>query len=230
MILLGNDWDELLKEEFSKKYYQKLRKELIEEYKTQEIYPPRELLFEALKRTSFEDTRVVILGQDPYHGPGQSHGLAFSVEEGIEIPPSLKNIYEEIYRELGFKPPNHGNLSSWADQGVLLLNATLSVRRAQAGSHSQLGWKELTGRILELLGESDIPRVFILWGNHARSNKSIIKNQEHLILEGPHPSPLSAYRGFFGCNHFIKANVFLKEQGRGEINWKINGEVKNEPR
>lgn len=230
MIHLGNDWDELLKEEFSKKYYQILRKELMEEYKTQEIYPPMDLLFEALKRTSFKDTRVVILGQDPYHGPGQSHGLAFSVQKGIAIPPSLKNIYKEIQTELGIRPPNHGNLSSWADQGVLLLNATLSVRRAQAGSHSHLGWKELTGKILQLLGESDIPRVFILWGNHARSNTPRIKNPVHLVLEGPHPSPLSAYRGFFGCNHFVKTNAFLQEKGRGEINWKIDLEVKNEPR
>ncbi len=222
MVKLGNDWDELLEDEFSKEYYQELRKTLIEEYRTQEIYPPKELLFEALKRTSFKDTRVVILGQDPYHGPNQSHGLAFSVQQGIAIPPSLRNIYEEIYTELGFKPPSHGNLSSWADQGVLLLNATLSVRRAQAGSHSNLGWKQLTARVLELLGESDLPRVFMLWGNHARSNKALIKNLNHLILEGPHPSPLSAYRGFFGCDHFVKANAFLKKQGRGEINWKID--------
>ncbi|HZK10126.1 MAG TPA: uracil-DNA glycosylase, partial [Clostridia bacterium] len=194
MTKIGNDWDELLKKEFSKEYFQEIKKTLEQEYKSQEIYPPRELLFEALKRTPFEKTRVVILGQDPYHGPGQSHGLAFSVQRGIPIPPSLRNIYKELYAEMGFEPPSHGDLSSWADQGVLLLNTTLSVRRAQAGSHSQLGWKKFTGKILEILGESDLPRVFILWGNHARSRKNKIKKDCHLILEGPHPSPLSAYR------------------------------------
>ena len=221
MVNIGNDWDLLLREEFEAPYYRKLRVRLLEEYRSGEVYPPMDYLFEALKRTSFEGTRVVILGQDPYHGPGQAQGLAFSVPRGFAIPPSLRNIYEEVYREFGYEPPSHGDLGSWADQGVLLLNTTLSVRRAQAASHSSLGWQELTGRILELLSESSRPRVFMLWGNHARSKKSHISGPDNLVLEAPHPSPLSAYRGFFGCNHFIRANEFLTSRGRGKIDWRL---------
>ena len=221
MVQLGNDWDALLEAEFQKDYYQQLRKILIQEYRTREIYPDMYHLFEALKRTSFKNTKVVILGQDPYHGPGQAHGLAFSVQKGIPKPPSLINIFEELKMELGIEPPEHGDLSYWADQGVLLLNTSLSVRRGEAGSHSRLGWQELTGKIIEILGKSSVPRVFFLWGNHARSKKSLIESKDHLILEGPHPSPLSAYRGFFGCNHFVRANAFLEEKGRGAIDWQI---------
>lgn len=222
MVHLGNDWDQLLEEEFQQDYYQRLRKILIQEYRTREIYPDMYDLFEALKRTSFANTKVVILGQDPYHGPGQAHGLAFSVQKGIPKPPSLVNIFEELHRELGTSIPEHGDLSYWADQGVLLLNTSLSVRRGSPGSHSRLGWQELTGKIIALLGESDVPRVFFLWGNHARSKKNLIQHHVHLVLEGPHPSPLSAYRGFFGCNHFIKANEFLEKTGRGAIDWQIH--------
>lgn len=221
MVNIGNDWDLLLREEFDSPYYKKLRSKLIEEYRSQEVFPPMEYLFEALKRTSFEDTRAVILGQDPYHGPGQAQGLAFSVGKGQPLPPSLNNIYEEISREYGYEVPGHGDLSSWTQQGVLLLNTSLSVRRGQAGSHSSLGWQRLTGRILELLGESPSPRVFMLWGNHARSKRIHIRGREHLVLEAPHPSPLSAYRGFFGCNHFKIASDFLEEKGRGSIDWRI---------
>lgn len=221
MVNIGNDWDQLLKSYFDSQGYQALRKELIKEYRTQEIYPPMDYLFEALRRTSFEDTRVVIVGQDPYHGPGQAHGLAFSVRRGVDLPPSLKNIYEELRLEYGYEIPNHGDLSSWADQGVLLINTSLSVRRGQAASHSYLGWQQLTSRMLELLGQSQVPRVFLLWGNHARSKKDLV-GPEHLVLEAPHPSPLSAYRGFFGCNHFRMANEFLMDKDRGSINWKID--------
>lgn len=221
MVQLGNDWDELLGDEFQKDYYQQLRRKLLQEYKTREIYPDMYHLFEALRRTSFQNTKVVILGQDPYHGPGQAHGLAFSVQKGVAKPPSLVNIFEEIRREFGFEAPDHGDLSYWADQGVLLLNTSLSVRRGEAGSHSHLGWQLLTGRMIEILGASSTPRVFFLWGNHARSKKNMIDEKIHLVLEGPHPSPLSAYRGFFGCNHFLKANEFLEKTGRNAIDWQI---------
>lgn len=219
MVLLGNDWDEILKEEFEKEYYLKLREFLKVEYSTRKIYPPMHDIYNALRYTSYKDTRVVILGQDPYHGEGQAHGLCFSVKPGVKFPPSLQNIFKELNAEYGMTPPPTGELSGWAKQGVLLLNTTLTVREGQPQSHKGKGWEILTDRIIELLNEKNEPTVFILWGTNARAKKAIIKNKNHLILESAHPSPLSAYAGFFGCNHFVLANKFLAERGLNTIDF-----------
>lgn len=221
MVKLGNDWDILLKDEFQKEYYQKMRKYLISEYTTKKIYPPKEEIFSALKFTSYEDTKVVILGQDPYHGENQAHGLAFSVNYGIKIPPSLQNIYKELNQEIGTYIPNNGYLLSWTKQGILLLNTSLTVRAGEANSHSKIGWEIFTDNIIKILNEKEKPIIFVLWGNNARSKKKIITNKRHFIIEGVHPSPLSASRGFFGCNHFIEINNILKRLGEQEINWQI---------
>lgn len=222
MVKLNNDWDELLKEEFSKEYYLKIREFLKNEYRTQTIYPNMYDIFNALKATSYSDVKVVILGQDPYHNPGQAHGMSFSVKEGITPPPSLLNIYEEISNEFGYEmPKDYGYLMSWANQGVLLLNTVLTVRENQPQSHKACGWEIFTDRIIELLNEKDSPIVFLLWGSNAKSKKALITNKNHLILEAVHPSPLSAYRGFFGCGHFRKANEFLSSRGLKTIDWKI---------
>lgn len=221
MVKLGNDWDILLKDEFQKEYYQKMRKYLISEYTTKKIYPPKEEIFSALKLTSYEDTKVVILGQDPYHGENQAHGLAFSVNYGIKIPPSLQNIYKELNQEIGTYIPNNGYLLSWTKQGILLLNTSLTVRAGEANSHSKIGWEIFTDNIIKILNEKEKPLIFVLWGNNARSKKKIITNKRHFIIEGVHPSPLSASRGFFGCNHFIEINNILKRLGEQEINWQI---------
>jgi len=220
-VNIGNSWDELLKEEFEKSYYKQLRKFLIQEYKTREIYPSMYDIFNALKFTPYEDVKVVILGQDPYHEPGQAHGLSFSVNYGIPKPPSLENIYKEIKDELDIEEPEHGYLADWAKQGVLLLNAVLTVRRGQANSHQGKGWEKLTDRIIELLNDREKPLIFMLWGGNAGKKASFVANKSHLVLKAPHPSPLSAYRGFFGCMHFKKANEFLKKNNLGEINWKL---------
>lgn len=219
MISLGNDWDEILKNEFEKDYYLKLREFLKAEYSTRRIYPPMHDIYNALRYTSFEDTRVVILGQDPYHGEGQAHGLCFSVKPGVKFPPSLQNIFKELNAEYGMTPPPTGELSGWAKQGVLLLNTTLTVREGQPQSHKGRGWEILTDRIIQILNEKDEPIVFILWGGNARAKKSFITNPKHLVLECAHPSPLSAYAGFFGCNHFILANKFLSENGLNTIDF-----------
>ena len=219
MVHLGNDWDMLLKSEFEKDYYLKIRQFLKSEYSSRTIFPPMHDIFNALKFTSFEKTKVVILGQDPYHEPGQAHGLSFSVKKGIKIPPSLANIYKELNTDVGMKIPSHGDLSSWAAQGVLLLNATLTVRRGQANSHQKIGWSIFTDNIIKLLNESTRPIVFLLWGGNARSKKEFITNKHHLVLEAVHPSPLSAYGGFFGCKHFSLANEFLKSTNQEPINW-----------
>ncbi len=219
MVLLNNDWDGLLQDEFKKPYYLELRKFLKKEYFTVTVYPPMNDIFNALKYTSYKNTRVVILGQDPYHGYGQAHGLCFSVKEGTPPPPSLKNIFKELYNELGISEPKTGELVGWAKQGVLLLNTTLTVREASPQSHKGKGWEILTDRIIELINEKDSPVVFMLWGANARTKKSLITNKNHLILECAHPSPLSAYNGFFGCGHFIKANDFLIESKAEPINW-----------
>lgn len=223
MVYLQNDWDNLLAEEFTKDYYLALREFLKSEYFTRRIYPPMNDIYNALRYTSYKDTRVVILGQDPYHGYGQAHGLCFSVKKGTVPPPSLKNIFKELNNELGIPEPKTGELVGWAKQGVLLLNTTLTVREASPQSHKGKGWEILTDRIIELINEKDTPVVFMLWGGNARAKKSLITNPKHLVLECAHPSPLSAYNGFFGCGHFIKANNFLVNKGERPILWdKIN--------
>ncbi|MBE6536528.1 MAG: uracil-DNA glycosylase [Ruminococcaceae bacterium] len=219
MVSLGNDWDEILKDEFEKDYYLNLREFLKAEYSTRKIYPPMHDIYNALRYTSYKDTRVVILGQDPYHGEGQAHGLCFSVKPGVKFPPSLQNIFKELNAEYGMPTPPTGELSGWAKQGVLLLNTTLTVREGQPQSHKGRGWEILTDRIIEILNEKEEPIVFILWGGNARAKKAFIKNQKHLVLECAHPSPLSAYAGFFGCNHFILANKFLSENGLNTIDF-----------
>lgn len=219
MVHIGNDWDELLGEEFKKEYYLKLREFLKKEYFTRTVYPPMNDIFNALKMTSYADTRVVILGQDPYHGKGQAHGLCFSVKDGTPPPPSLKNIFKELHAELGIQEPRCGELIGWAKQGCLLLNTTLTVREASPQSHLGQGWEILTDKIISLLARRERPLVFMLWGGNARKKKALIDSKRHLILECAHPSPLSAYNGFFGCNHFILANEFLRSSAIPEIDW-----------
>ena len=219
MVCIGNDWDAFLKDEFSKEYYLSLREFLKSEYFSRPVYPPMEDIFNALKYTSLSDTKVVILGQDPYHGRGQAHGLCFSVKDGIPMPPSLKNIFKELYDEYGIKMPQSGELTGWAKQGVLLLNTTLTVREAAPQSHKGRGWEILTDRIIEILNEQSEGCVFMLWGSNARAKKALINNPSHLVLECAHPSPLSAYNGFFVCGHFKRANEFLQKRGRTPIDW-----------
>lgn len=221
MVHIGNDWDELLKDEFQKEYYLKLREFLKKEYSTYTIYPNMYNIFNALKYTSLKDTRVVILGQDPYHGPNQAHGLCFSVQKGVEIPPSLKNIYKEIESDLNIKQASHGELTDWAKDGVLLLNTVLTVRQASPNSHKGKGWELFTDKIIEIINEQAEPCVFMLWGANAKAKQSLITNKKHLVLSTVHPSPLSAYNGFFGCKHFSKANEFLIKNNRKPINWQI---------
>ena len=225
MVSLGNDWDILLKDEFSKDYYLALREFLKSEYFSRHVYPPMNDIYNALRYTSYENTRVVILGQDPYHGYGQAHGLCFSVKEGTPPPPSLKNIFKELKDELGIPEPRTGELIGWAKQGVLLLNTTLTVREGSPQSHKGKGWEILTDRIIEIINEKQRPVVFILWGSNARAKKALITNKNHLILECAHPSPLSAYNGFFGCGHFVKANAFLEAMGEKTISWEMINDV-----
>ncbi|MBQ8545371.1 MAG: uracil-DNA glycosylase [Clostridia bacterium] len=219
MVNLGNDWDLVLGEEFEKEYYLKIRAFLKSEYNSRVIYPSMYDIFNALKYTSYKDTRVVILGQDPYHEVGQAHGLSFSVKKGIKIPPSLVNIYKELNSDIGIPIPSHGELTSWAKQGVLLLNATLTVREGQANSHQNIGWSIFTDEVIKKLNERSEPLVFILWGANARSKKKYITNPSHLIIESAHPSPLSAHNGFFGSRPFSRTNEFLKANRQSEINW-----------
>ncbi|OLS01526.1 uracil-DNA glycosylase [Tissierella creatinophila] len=219
--IIGNDWDDLLEGEFQKEYYKKLRSFLIEEYREKIIFPEMNDIFTALKTTPYKDVKVVILGQDPYHGRGQSHGLAFSVKKGVMIPPSLRNMFKELNTDLGLPIPNNGYLEKWAKQGVLLLNTSLTVREAQANSHSKIGWEIFTDRIIELLNERETPIVFILWGNNAKSKEKYITNKNHHIIKAVHPSPLSASRGFFGSKPYSKTNDFLKSIGKEEIDWRI---------
>ena len=219
MVNIGNDWDALLADEFKKEYYLSLREFLKTEYFSRKIYPPMDDIFNALKYTSYENARVVILGQDPYHGEGQAHGLCFSVKEGVPFPPSLKNIFKELEDSLGIPSPASGELVGWAKQGVLLLNTTLTVREATPQSHKGKGWEILTDKIIELMNEKETPVVFILWGGNARAKKALITKGHHLVLECAHPSPLSAYAGFFGSNHFAKANQYLESMGEAPIDW-----------
>lgn len=222
MVNIGNDWDALLKDEFTAPYYLEIREFLKKEYSSARIFPDMHNIFNALKLTSFEDTRVLLLGQDPYHGEGQAHGLAFSVNRNIKIPPSLVNIYKELKTDIeGFEIPSHGFLEGWARQGVLLLNTSLTVRAGEANSHSKIGWSIFTDRIIEILNRREKPVVFLLWGGNARSKAKLITNKNHLVLQAAHPSPLSAYNGFFGCRHFSKANEFLKENGIAPIDWQV---------
>jgi uracil-DNA glycosylase len=221
MVKFDNDWDELLQDEFKKEYYLKLRQFLIKEYRTKIIYPDMYSIFEALKLTAYQDVKVVLLGQDPYHGKNQAHGLAFSVQKEVSIPPSLRNIYKELATDLNCYVPNNGYLVPWAKQGVLLLNTSLTVRANLANSHRNKGWEIFTDAVIQLLNEKDTPIVFFLWGNNAKSKARYITNRRHLVLTATHPSPFSADRGFFGCRHFSKANQFLKENGQKEIDWQI---------
>ncbi|MBQ3940822.1 MAG: uracil-DNA glycosylase [Oscillospiraceae bacterium] len=222
MVHIGNDWDLLLKPEFESEWYQRLRQFLITEYRTHTVYPDMYDIFNALKYTPYEAVKCVILGQDPYHGEGQAHGLSFSVRQGVQPPPSLVNIFKEIYDDLGIdNRGGSGDLTSWAKQGVLLLNAALTVRAGQANSHQGMGWEQLTDAVIRLLNERLQPMVFLLWGGNARKKAALITNPRHLILQCPHPSPLSAYHGFFGCRHFSKTNAFLQANGMTPIDWSL---------
>ena len=223
MVSLENEWDSLLKDEFEKDYYKNLRKFLITEYKTQTIYPNMYNIFNALKYTSYNDVKAVIIGQDPYHGPNQAHGLSFSVQKGVAVPPSLVNIFKEIKADTGIDNlGKHGDLTKWAKEGVLLLNSVLTVRAGQANSHKGKGWEKFTDSVISLLNQREKPVVFILWGANARNKAVYITNPKHLVLTSVHPSPLSAFNGFFGNHHFSKTNEFLKNNGIEEIDWSID--------
>ena len=219
MVNIGNDWDDILKDEWEKPYYITLRQFLKKEYSTQRIYPDMHDIFNALKYTSFENTKVVIIGQDPYHGYGQAHGLCFSVKKGVVPPPSLKNIFKELNSDVGKEIPSHGELTEWAKQGVLLLNAVLTVREGQPTSHAKMGWETFTDRVISELNKKEAPVVFLLWGAYAQRKAEIITNPLHKKLMSVHPSPLSASRGFFGCKHFSKTNQLLQNAGLEPINW-----------
>ena len=219
MKFFNNGWDEVLADEFVKPYFKDLLNKVDEEYSKYKVYPPRGKIFSALTNCDIEDVKVVILGQDPYHEEGQAHGMSFSVMPGIAIPPSLKNIYREIENEYGFAPPNHGCLVKWAKQGVLLLNATLTVRAHQANSHAGFGWQRFTDRVIQEVNKQNKPVAFILWGNNAIQKEKFIDVTKHLVLKSVHPSPLSAYNGFFGCHHFSRANEFLTSNGIDGIDW-----------
>ena len=221
MGAIQNDWLGPLSAEFKKPYYAKLYQTIREEYSTRQIFPPADEIFTAFEMTPLSDVKVVILGQDPYHGDGQAHGLCFSVKPDVETPPSLVNMYKELNSDLGCYIPNNGYLTKWAKQGVLMLNTVLTVRAHQANSHRGIGWEEFTDAAIKALNEQDRPIVYLLWGKPAQTKKAMLNNSKHLILEAPHPSPLSAYRGFFGCQHFSKTNEFLKINGLEPIDWQI---------
>ena len=221
MVNIGNDWDDVLKGEFDKEYYLNLREFLKHEYSHYKIYPNMYDIFNALKYTPYNEVKAVIIGQDPYHQPGQAHGLCFSVKKGVPLPPSLQNIYKEIQSDLGIPPASHGELISWAKSGVLMMNAVLTVRDSTPNSHKNKGWEIFTDRVIELLNQREKPMVFILWGANARSKAKLITNPNHLVLQSAHPSPLSAYNGFFGNRHFSKTNQFLAEHGIEPVDWSI---------
>ena len=222
-LLRDEGWRAALAEEFTRPYMAKLEEAVLTEYAKKAVFPPQEKLFAALNATPLERVRVVVLGQDPYHAPGQAMGLSFSVPRGVKVPSSLQNIYKELAANVPhWKQPNHGDLTAWAERGVLLLNTTLTVRQAEPGSHAALGWTHLTDRIVELLSQREQPIVFLLWGKHAQDRaKKMKKNADHLILQSPHPSGLSASKGFFGNKHFSKANEFLLSKGQGEFDWSL---------
>lgn len=222
MVNFNNDWDELLKDEFTKEYYLKLRQTLINEYKTQKVFPNMYDIFNAMKLTSYDDVKCVIIGQDPYHNDGQAHGLSFSVKKGVTPPPSLVNIFKEIKDDVGIDNlEKHGELTKWAESGVLLLNSVLTVRAHSPKSHRGIGWEEFTTDVIKLLNQREKPMVFILWGGDAKAKQKFITNPNHLVLKSAHPSPLSAFNGFFGCKHFSQTNAFLRANGMEEIDWSI---------
>lgn len=218
---IENGWKEFIDNEIEQEYFQNLKSFLVQEYNTKKIYPAKKDIFRCFDLTDFKDVKVVILGQDPYHQVNQAHGLCFSVNKGIKVPPSLVNIYKEISSDLGCAIPCHGDLTKWAKEGVLLLNTIMSVEDSKPMAHANKGWEVFTDRVIKKLNDDDTPKVFLLWGTPSRKKKSLITNSKHLILETVHPSPLSAYNGFFGCKHFSKTNEFLKMNGRKEIDWII---------
>ncbi|MBD1379730.1 uracil-DNA glycosylase [Metabacillus arenae] len=219
--ILQNDWSDVLEDQFQTEDYLQLREFLKEEYTNETVYPPANDIFNALHYTTFKGAKAVILGQDPYHGPNQAHGLSFSVQPGVNIPPSLRNIYKELKEDIGCDTPDHGSLIHWAKQGVLLLNTVLTVRKGKANSHQGKGWETFTNEVIKSLNKRDEPAVFILWGKHAQAKKEWIDIDMHYIIESPHPSPFSASRGFFGSKPFSKTNDFLRNQGKEEIDWCI---------
>lgn len=221
MAPIAGDWQEALKGEFHQPYYAKLYKTVMTEYRTRKIFPPPEDMFNAFHFTPLHQVKVVILGQDPYHNDGQAHGLCFSVKPDVDVPPSLVNIYQELHDDLGCYIPNNGYLKKWADQGVMLLNTVLTVRAHQANSHHDIGWEQFTDAAIRVLNEQDRPMVFILWGRPAQAKAAMLDNKKHLILKAPHPSPLSAYRGFFGSRPFSQTNYFLTQNGLDPIDWQI---------
>lgn len=218
---ITNDWQQPLEVEFKKPYYKDLYKKVLEEYRSRQIFPNPDDIFNAFHLTPLKDVKVVILGQDPYHNDGQAHGLCFSVKPDVEVPPSLVNIYKELQDDLGCRIPNNGYLVKWAKQGVLMLNTVLTVRAHQANSHRGIGWEQFTDAVIRAVDAQDRPIVFLLWGRPAQMKKSMLHNPKYLILEAPHPSPLSAYRGFFGCKHFSQTNAFLEKNGLAPIDWQI---------
>ena len=218
---ITNDWQQPLEVEFKKPYYKDLYKKVLEEYRSRQIFPNPDDIFNAFHLTPLKDVKVVILGQDPYHNDGQAHGLCFSVKPDVEVPPSLVNIYKELQDDLGCRIPNNGYLVKWAKQGVLMLNTVLTVRAHQANSHRGIGWEQFTDAVIRAVDAQDRPIVFLLWGRPAQMKKSMLHNPKHLILEAPHPSPLSAYRGFFACKHFSQTNAFLEKNGLAPIDWQI---------
>lgn len=220
-IAVENDWKPILEEAAKKESYQNLRGFLVNEYKTQTIYPQMDNIWKAFEWTPYSEVKVVILGQDPYHGPNQAHGLSFSVQPGVALPPSLRNIYKELQNDLGIEPVSHGYLKSWALQGVLLLNTVLTVRTGKAHSHRDKGWEVLTDEVIRALSERDKPMVFLLWGGAAQKKRAMIDEEKHIVITSPHPSPLSAHRGFFGSKPFSKTNEALKRLGEEPINWQL---------
>ena len=218
---LQNSWDQKLKDEIEKPYFNQIRETLVSEYKTHKVYPPKDKILAAFEYTPYEDVKVVIIGQDPYHGEGQANGLCFSVNNGVDLPPSLQNIYKALQYDLQIPPAKTGDLSKWAKQGVLLLNATLTVREGMPQSHGKIGWDTFTDAVIKMLNERETPMVFMLWGNFARKKKELITNKKHLVLESVHPSPLSFSRGFLECRHFSKANDFLIKNNLTPIDWRL---------
>lgn len=221
MSTVAADWLPYFQEEAGKEYYKKLTETVKSEYAKYRVFPPKDQVFSAFSLTSYADVKVVIIGQDPYHNVGQAHGLCFSVQKGIDIPPSLQNIYQELHDDLGLYIPNNGMLTKWAQQGVLLLNTVLTVRAHEANSHRGIGWETFTDRVIELVDAKEGPVVFLLWGAPAQKKEAMLHNPDHLVLKAPHPSPLSAYRGFFGCRHFSKTNEYLSSHGLKPIDWQI---------